>query len=258
MHIDSHNHTQFSIDSSMPIEVALAKAKEFDLKLVITEHCDTDEFASDGTYTDFDKDLYFATYGPYREAGEVLLGMEMGLDLEPFITKNYEIMQAHPFDQIIGSIHTMDGKAVSEWAETMTKSEFYHHYYEHAFKIIQAYPMIDIFAHIDYPSRYTHYEKNAVDYEEFPELFDQFLKLLIANDITLEINLRKLDDASFYHAYQTVLAAYKRLGGEFVSIGGDNHGPAQIGIKYHLGRALAAEFDLKPVYYVQRQRTLDL
>ncbi|MDN3955237.1 PHP domain-containing protein [Sporolactobacillus laevolacticus] len=259
MPFDTHNHTHFSFDADMDIQDALKEAEKYNLNLVLTEHYDLNEQQEDGRPVDFEIDRYFETYSSFR--GErLLLGIELGLDNRPdYITRNRTIAESHPFDMVIGSVHNLqDYDMYSDRTKNfLSKQDFFSQYLIYAENTIHQNPYIDTFAHIDYPCRYLTYSDNVLRYENFPLLIDNFLFTLIENDICLEINLRLIDQPSFREGLESIVRRYRELGGKYVTIGGDNHSPNTIGIKYPLGLAMAKEYQLTPVYFKNRKRIVD-
>jgi histidinol-phosphatase (PHP family) len=259
MAFDTHNHTHFSFDAEMGIQEALQKAAHYHLNLVLTEHYDLNERQDDGAPVDFEINKYFDAYSSYR--GEhLLLGIELGLDnRQDYVARNREIVDSHPFDMVIGSVHNLQDYDMytDRRKNFLTKHDFFTQYLIYAEHTIHRNPYIDTFGHIDYPCRYLNYSDNVLRYEDFPLLIDNFLSTLIENDICLEINLRLIDQGGFREGLESIVRRYRELGGHYVTIGGDNHGPETIGVKYLLGAAMAKEYKLTPVYFKNRKRFVD-
>ena len=79
MFFDSHIHTSFSADSEMRAEEALARAEEQGIGLVFTEHLDYDYPSAGKEQFIFDPEAYWTAYEPLRTAGNLSLGVEMGM-----------------------------------------------------------------------------------------------------------------------------------------------------------------------------------
>ncbi|MCL1631301.1 PHP domain-containing protein [Sporolactobacillus sp. CPB3-1] len=259
MVFDTHNHTQFSFDADMSLQDALKAAAGYSMNLIITEHCDLNERQEDGSPVTFDIDHYFETYAAFRN-DHLLLGIELGLDDRPeYVARNRAIIENHPFDMVIGSVHNLQDfdMYTDRGKNFLSKKDFFTQYLIYAEHTVHQNPYIDTFAHIDYPCRYLTYLDNVLRYEDFPFLIDNFLCTLIENDICLEINLRLLDQPPFREGFESIVRRYHELGGRYVTIGGDNHVPDTIGVKYVLGAAMAREYDLVPVYFKNRKRMAD-
>lgn len=259
MPFDTHNHTQFSFDCEMRLEDALSKAQESHLNLIITEHCDLNERQEDGSSVEFPIEEYFAKYKSYR-GNHLLLGIELGLDNRAaYIARNRAIVEKHPFDFVIGSVHNIQDYDIcsDQGKNFLPKPDFFAHYLIYAENTINKNPFIDTFAHIDYPCRYLQYRDNVLRYSEYSILLDNFLSALIHHDICLEINLRLIDQKDFREGLNSIVRRYRELGGEYVTIGGDNHTPEAIGTKFHLGVEMTRENHLIPVYFKNRKRIID-
>lgn len=259
MPFDTHNHTAFSFDADMKLEDALQRAAACNLGLVLTEHYDLNEKQEDGAPVAFPLEDYFNTYKPLRSAS-LLLGIELGLDNRPeYIEKNQRIVRDYPFDMVIGSVHNIQDYDIytDRSRNLLSKEQFFSKYLIYAEHVVHANPYIDTFAHIDYPCRYLSYGDNALRYEDFPWLIDNFLHALLAHDICFEINLRLITNPVFRDSLAGILRRYRALGGRYVTIGGDNHTPDTIGTTYAQGAELAQAYDLVPVYFKERKRQID-
>ena len=257
--VDLHNHTEFSFDSVMTIEEAIEAAKKYDLVFGIAEHYDSNDKRADRVM-DFDRDEYFKAYTKYRQQGDVLLGIEIGMDTrDEYVSASRKAALNYPFDVVIGSAHKIEGKSIGPLLKErpMNKEQFHTTYLLDVVKQLEANKYIDVFAHIDYPTRYTKFSVNETYYEEFPELYDMVFDKLIELNIALEINNRMLSYTNFYNALLSVVKGYVKRGGKYVTIASDAHSPKDVGIRYHLSRNLAEEAGAQVVYFKNRQRTLD-
>ena len=107
MIFDSHMHTEVSADSQMKAEDALERAASLGLGVVFTEHEDMD-FPGEKDFT-FRPEDYWKKYEALRGKGASLrLGVELGMQ-EGLAEKNRAFVLRAPFDQVIGSIHTLCG-----------------------------------------------------------------------------------------------------------------------------------------------------
>ena len=259
-HVDLHNHTEFSFDSKMKIEDAIAEAKKYDLIFGVAEHYDSNDLRDDRDMS-FDIPKYFEQYSKYRENNEVLLGIELGLDTrDEYVSLSCNVALSYPFDVIIGSAHKIEGYSMDPYLRLhpgITKEQYHSNYLNEVVKLLTANPYIDTFAHIDYPVRYTNYEINEACYEEFSEQYDLVFDKLVELDIALEINTGRLDNKKMYDALLSVIKGYTARGGKYVTIGGDAHSPKNVGVRYHLGREIAEKANAQVVYFKDRQRTLD-
>ncbi|SFG74945.1 PHP domain-containing protein [Sporolactobacillus nakayamae] len=259
MPFDTHNHTKFSFDAEMGIEEAIKQGKNNHLNLIITDHYDLNELDKNGETIEFPLDNYFQEYAAYRN-DHLLIGIELGLDNRTkYIIRNRQIIESHPFDFVIGSVHNIqDYDILNDQSKNfLSKPDFFARYLVYAEHTVNKNPFIDTFAHIDYPCRYLEYSDNVLRYDDFPMLIDNFLTALILHDICLEINLRLIGKQAFYDGLSSIVQRYAELGGKYVTIGGDNHTPDTIGNKYSLGLKIALDAHLTPVYFKNRRRMID-
>lgn len=252
MLVDSHIHTEVSTDSEMKLADALTRAEEMGIGLTITEHTDLG-YPEEGKFI-FDCDDYFARYGEYR-SDRLLLGIEIGMQTQ-YTEANRRIAEAHPFDYVLGSIHMVDGFDIyhEEFYRGRAKQLTYGRYFQSMIDCLKSDTYIDALGHIDYISRYAHYDNTEIEYSAFRDYIDEVLHLVIERDIALELNTRRLYTApQAAYMLDTIYRRYKDLGGSLVTIGSDAHRPDAIGWAIKDAMALIDRWGLRPVYYENRR-----
>lgn len=247
---DCHVHTSFSTDCNMKIEEAIASSNKKDIGLIITEHMDLnypvpEEFV-------FDIDKYFERYNGLK-TDRLLLGIELGMDTN--ITSECRKISRREFDFIIGSVHILNGFDIygGELYEGKNKSDVFEHYFKYMINCLEDFNFIDSLGHIDFISRYANYPDREIYYEDYSDLIDEVLKILVRNEKSIEINTRRFDDK---RAVNNLLKIYKRfyeLGGRTVTVGSDSHSPNFVGNNLKLGYEMAERCLLKPVFYKERK-----
>lgn len=252
MYFDSHCHTLFSTDSRMTVEEALEAAAEQQLGLIITEHMDY-EYPQPEAFV-FDAREYLKTYGPYR-SDRLLLGVEVGMRAE-CLQANRSLVAAHDFDQVIGSIHVVEGVDIyhPSFYEGRHKHDVYCRYFEAMLQCLEEYDFIDTLGHIDYIARYGRYDDPEVYYSEYLELIDAILLVAAGRDLALEINTRRLETPERLRQLLPIYERFAALGGRFVTIGSDAHRPEEVGRWLRKGLAIAEFAGLQPIYFQQRRR----
>ncbi|MDP4087927.1 MAG: histidinol phosphate phosphatase [Bacillota bacterium] len=248
---DTHVHTTFSTDSKMTLEEALRTAEEKGMGVTLTEHMDLN-CRSEGKFV-FDIDKYFSEYERFR-GPKLLLGIELGLT-EEFREENKRIADNNPFDYVIGSIHFLGNYDIyyPEFYDGMSKSEAYREYLLTMKSNICGEKFFDSLGHIDFICRYAPYEDKEIYMEEYGDYVDEVLKALIASNIAMEINTRRLNDRAAVKNLLSIYMRYKALGGEFVTIGSDAHTPKAIGFNYRSAVEIAERASLKAVYFRERK-----
>lgn len=248
---DSHMHTKFSTDSKMNIEDAIKKANELNIGITTTEHMDLN-YPIPGDFV-FDPKEYLKEYSKYRN-DKVLLGIELGMIADQ-MEDNKKIIDDNPFDYVIGSIHLIDGIDLYDKAfyKGKTKNQAYEQYFTYMLQCLRSHNFIDSLAHIDFISRYSVYEDKEIHYEHFAQYIDEILKTVVQNNISLELNTRRLNNQT---AAENLMKIYKRfyeLGGRTVTIGSDAHNAATIGSNYAKAQSIAESCNLKTVYFKERK-----
>ncbi len=255
MLFDTHMHCEYSCDSKMTLEQAVAAAEKENIGMIVTEHWDYD-YPTNPTEFLFDIDDYYAQLSKLR-SDKVLIGIEIGMQTHT-AAKDDEVAAGHAFDFVLASIHCMAGKDLYEkyCYEGLTKQEAVRQFLEDSITCVKQHQNFDAFAHIDYLTRYWPYEGEYLQLEDAPELFDKLFILLIERDKPLEINTRRLDDKG---AVQSLLELYKRyyeLGGRYCTLGSDAHYVEHIGRRLELALEMARACKLTPVYFKERKMQL--
>ncbi len=252
---DFHVHSSFSSDSEELLENAVKAAINKGLDaLCITEHMDmdypTDEFL-------LDTEAYHAELlrlrGLYSDKIELLYGVELGL-MNYLAPRLYEFTAKQDFDFIIGSSHLVDGTDpyYPEYFGSLGDKNGILRYFESILENITAYDNFDVYGHLDYVVRYS----GAKSYSpaDYRELLDEILKKLVAMGKGIELNTAGLKyGLGWAHPHPELLARYRELGGEIITVGSDGHKGEHIA--YDFDKAVdilkAAGFEY---YTVFRQR----
>lgn len=251
MFFDSHLHTRFSADSEMTAPEALTAANKLGLGLVFTEHIDF-SYPGDLDFV-FSPEEYWAVYEPLR-GDHLRLGVELGL--APGETeKAQQFLSRAPFDEVIGSIHLVDGRDLYEPSgyEGREQKEMYASYLRLMAKMVRENPYIDVLGHIDYIVRYAPYERSELCYEDYPQEVDEVFRALIETDTVLEINTRRFNDAGAVKNLRVLYQRYQKMGGEYITVGSDAHQPDAIGVHFSVARQMAATCGLTPVTFRARR-----
>lgn len=248
---DTHVHTKFSTDSSMNVESALQAAKDKRLSLIITEHMDIgypdkDQFS-------FNIEDYFKTYSQFR--GEtLLLGIEIGMK-EDCVKESRLIAWDNPFDYIIGAIHLVDNLDLyyDDFYREKSKREAYEKYLKTMYNNLKKFDFIDSLAHMDYICRYAKYDNKELNYEEFPDIIDEILKLIISRGKCIELNTRRLGSKIAAENLLKIYNRYRELGGRYITVGSDAHSAKNIGSNFDIALEITKKCNLRIVYFKDRE-----
>lgn len=257
MIFDTHVHTLFSFDSRMDIEDALTQARKLGIGMVTTEHLDINMEDVNGFEVSFDIEAYFRTYSPFR-GKDLLLGIETGIDLTHAL-ENRNLVSSHPFDMVLGSMHTMKGLDATDSRNFpgMTMVEVFRIYLEETVKTVEKNDFIDTLAHIDFPIRYLGLRPRFVLYGEVRKEMDELFALLVEKDISLELNLKRKLEGDVYRSFEGILNGYRNQGGVFVTLGSDAHHSSHVGQGFPEALKLVEATGLKTCYYKERERMLN-
>lgn len=255
MIFDSHMHTEVSADSAMKAADALERAAKLGVGAVFTEHEDMD-FPGEKDFT-FSPEDYWKKYEAFRGEGERLrLGVELGMQ-EGLAEKNRAFVKKAPFDQVIGSIHTLLGFDL--YYETLyegrEKDEVYRLYLRAMASCVRSHgAFIDILAHIDYIARYAAYRDTELTYAVYGEEIDEVLAALIETDTVLELNTRRFDAPQGKASLVPIFRRYRELGGREVTLGSDAHDACAVAFAFCEAQDLAESLGLRIVTFFARRK----
>ena len=230
---DNHVHTALSHDgrSSMREYLDAAAAKGVD-EITFTEHYDLYD-GVDTILRTLDVEAYRETYRtqPHRRDVRTNFGIEIGL--RPECKEKIQAMtEQNDFDFIIGSSHITAGRDMSfdpVFFSGKTRHEAYLVYFREVLENIRLFDDFDVYGHLDYVVRYGGYPEKSVRYDEFREVLEDILGLLIEKGKGLEVN------SSGYryglgspHPNIEILRRFREKGGRIVTIGSDAHQADQL------------------------------
>ena len=254
MIFDTHMHTEFSFDSSETLQNILAEAKRKNLGVITTEHKDLNNTEVDGFPIDFDVQEYFKRYLPFRSEN-YLIGIELGLDLD-YTEELRRVQEAFEFDMVIGSLHTMKKNSLSsrKYYKGKDYREFYRDYLTYAKEMVLDNPYINSLAHLDYPTRYSGFPN--LKYDEFKKEFDELFHVMLLNEVSLELNLKRPLEGDVLLSFRSIFTGYRDQGGKSVTLASDAHIEEDIGRNFEDALRLMDEIGLEICYYKERKRMI--
>ena len=234
---DFHTHSSFSSDSETPLEEMLRQAQKLGLThYCVTEHLDLDYPVHPVDQLDFqlDTEAYLKKALALREDCpedfHLLIGVELGL--QPHLADRLKAyVRQHDFDFVIGSSHLCHGEDpyYSSFYEGRSEEEAYREYFLSVLENIRAFDHFDVYGHLDYVVRYGPHKDARYSYEDYRDILDAILQLLIEKGKGIEINTGGLKyGLKDLHPCLPVLRRYKELGGEIITVGSDAHKPEAI------------------------------
>ena len=152
---DFHLHSNFSGDSSAPMEDMIQKAISLGLThICITEHYDPDYIYLAGQDAIFelntDSYLYELLRLRDRYKDKISVGFGVELGLQPHLKRELAIFsKSKEFDFIIGSSHLCNRKDpyYPEFFEGRSEEEAHREYFEAVLACIQKLPYFDVYGH---------------------------------------------------------------------------------------------------------------
>lgn len=248
---DCHVHSNFSTDSNVSGELYCQEAIKKGLSgIALTDHLDYDfpgfedqyQFDQDAC-SDFMDDLK----KKYKDDLKVLKGIEVGIQPHVISITN-EVLDKYYFDYILCSVHIIGGvdPYKGEYYSGISKYQAYNRYLEEILFAITHFDNFDMLGHIEYITRYSHYEDKTLRYHYHSDIIDEILKTLIASGKGFEINSGTYkaplssNDLIFTLEYDAdLLKRYKELGGELLCLGSDSHSLESLGFNFSYFTELA-------------------
>lgn len=235
---DYHLHSSHSGDSDAPMETMIQSAVSRGLThICFTEHMDLAYPVSPETpagYFEVDTDSYLTQLIRLREkyAPQIRVAFGVELGLQSGIAGQIEAYAgSHAFDFIIGSSHAVNGKDpyYPSFYEGRRKEDAYREYFQSIIDNVEAFSDYDVYGHLDYVVRYGPGKDRAYSYAKYRDLFDRMLRLLLERGKGIELNTAGLRAGlRDVNPCRDVLARYRQLGGELITVGSDAHRPEDV------------------------------
>ncbi len=245
---DTHTHTHHSCDSQATMEEMAAMALAIELQgIAFTDHV---EWMPEDEATGYMKpQAYFQELEQvrrrYQRQLEILAGVEIGSS-HLFPNETRALMNAYPWDLVIGSVHWFNG--TGGWLPAAFENGMeaaYTSYYTELNALARE-GEYDILAHFDIIRRDTwKLYRRELPATPFAELIQSTLQAVIDRGKGLEINTsglwRGMNEGM---PGLTILRWYREMGGEILVFGSDAHEPDNIAREFERAQnlALAAGF----------------
>lgn len=259
---DFHVHSDFSIDCTVKAERQIERAIDLGLDYIcITDHCDMNKCKEKEHL--FDIETYVGKISElkekYKKQITVLCGVEMGL--QPALKARIDdYINSYNFDFIIGSSHAVKGIDVGYdldvYFSCKSEKEAYREYFEAILENVKAFSNYNVYGHLDFVVRYGPNKNKYFDFNDYKDVFEQLLKIIIENGKGIEINtagLRK--NLGYPHPHKDILKLYKDLGGEIITIGSDAHLVEHVGCDFEEIPALLKSLGFKYYAVFEKQKT---
>jgi histidinol-phosphatase (PHP family) len=261
---DYHTHTDFSDDSSTPINEMLEGAIARGLReIAITDHYDPDypdpNFPFEVDFEAYHRALLDAQ-DLYGSRIRLVKGLEIGIQHGSTLSKCAQAAGAFPYDFLIGSFHCFDGVDLyTAPYHEMPRNAILPAYYRYVRRCLSEYMEFDVLGHLNVIDRYLSYEP---DYKAVESEIDDILRLLSQNGKGLEINTSsyRYGMGGRTHPSLEILRRYRTLGGDVLTIGSDAHRPEDLAGNFReaVEMAEAAGFRYFTVFKDRKPRMVPL
>ena len=260
---DYHTHTNYSMDCTECLDNMVKAAIKLGLtEYAITDHIDFSFPELDILSTKSPAEVFFSikkAKEKYAGKIKILLGAEFGLRPDTAeITK--KIASEYEYDLILGSAHVddiqLEGFAGTyQFSKYYKKHEAYLIYFQNMLDTVMACDTYDILAHLDYVERYAKYPDNTLNYEDYREIIDKILEIVINKGKGIEVNtsgyVRSLNRP---HPQIDIIRRYIEMGGEIITVGSDAHFSRYIACGFDKAYALLKHLGVKYITKFDKRR----
>lgn len=201
-------------------------------EIAITDHADFIQSDMGADY--YDPAGFFAEIERAREQYEGRLTIQAGVEVgEPhrFADRIDELLDAYPYDFVIGSLHWVGGDLIlsSGYFDGRSVDDAYRSYYQEMLEMVKT-GRFDIVGHIDVGKRYGYDAHGFYDVSPYEEELREIFRVLINRDKGIEINQGSLRrNVSEPAPNLSALRWYREEGGQVLTLGSDAHKPDAIG-----------------------------
>ena len=187
----------------------------------------------------------------------MLKGIEIGLTPEN-LEHSREYLSGHSFDQIIASIHFVDGQDpyYGNYYEGKDFRQAYSRVLNLIYEMASDFGDFDIIGHFDFVARYAPYDVKDILYKDFPDEMDNLLRFMAEEGKALEINTKTYD----YHGDHLqvldtdILRRFREVGGEFVTLGSDSHSSDRLCCKFEYFAEICRECGFGRLTYFENRK----
>jgi histidinol-phosphatase (PHP family) len=229
--LDAHLHTLLSPDSTVPIdayaEQAIARGID---EIAITDHVDFEPGAPAFGFTTFE-DRERLVRGAAERWGPRGVTIRFGIELtyeRRFEAAIRDHLRMHAYDYVIGSVHVYRSSPfaagnVAGWVAGRRLDEIVTPWFEEVEAAARS-ALFDTLGHLDFVKRYLHPHVTAAQLAAAPELYEPTLRALVDSGTALEVNTSGLRQAAGEtYPSAAIVARFRELGGERVTVGSDAH-----------------------------------
>lgn len=249
---DSHTHSRFSADGhEEPRDMAETALRSGVDGFCITDHYDCDEIPG---FSDLERVRHTrSAVKCLQEEYDGRIEVRRGIELAQGPMRPDEAAAAlaeGEYDFIMGSVHAAWWKEDFYWMDYRRPpyplAQIVREYFEACLALAQ-WDKVDAVAHLGYLKRYaTARDHVTLDYAPCEELIEEILRTIITTGKALEVNTSGFRyGLSEFIPSESILARYRTLGGELVTIGSDGHNAVDIGAHHHEAQRMLRELGFR-------------
>ncbi len=241
MKCDYHVHSEFSDDSSTPIELQVKRACDLGIdELCLTDHVDygvkqdCDCSNPEGMPLNVNYPEYFREIERLRSKYHGRITIRAGLEfgVQTHTIRQYEKLYdryRNELDFVLLSIHQIDN--LDFWAQEFqhgkTQEQYNQAYYDEMLNLVQNFHDYSVLAHLDLLSRYD--RAGIYPFAKVKDIVAEILTIAINDGKGIELNTSGwrygLGQAQ---PCREILELYHDLGGKIITLGSDAHNPSYI------------------------------
>ena len=240
---DCHNHSNISLDGKDSVTAMLDRAVELNLKYyTLTDHCECNTY-TEKKYKVNTKRAYEEMQrvkSEYKDKLNFLMGIELGQPLQN-LSAAKDALAGRDYDVVLGSLHNIESfDDFYFWGRlNIDVYTALDQYFTELDEMID-WGGFDTLTHLTYPLRYIVGDCGInVDFSKYNDRVETVYKKLINKGIALEVNTSGLrQKIGETMPNRELLAMYRAMGGELVTVGSDAHSCQD------LGKGIAEGFDI--------------
>lgn len=261
MRADYHVHTDFSDDSSYPMEQVVQDAIAAGTdELCFTDHVDYGVKKDWAEVTEIpyrhgkpclnvNYDLYFPKLdemrAKYGEKITIKNGLEFGMQTHT-VPQFQAIFDKYPLDFVLLSVHQVEDREfwAQDFQQGRSQKEYNERYYEEILALTECYHDYSVLSHLDSIVRYD--KLGTYPFEKVKDIVAAIFARSIPDGKGIELNTSYrrfgLTDTT---PCRDILKLYRELGGEIITIGSDSHAPEQLSADWETRRDILKSLGYK-------------
>lgn len=243
---DFHTHSDNSFDAENTVDEMCTAAINRGLwAIAVTDHCEAPfiKCGENCEFGSFDRQIpksvndALAAKEKYRGKLNVICGLELGEPMHD-LSQTAHALNYADFDFVLASVHNLrdrDDFYYMDYSKVdidMLLGDYFAELAETA-----AFDHFDSLSHLTYPLRYIVERTGKFpDLSKHREQIENIFNILIKNKKSLEINVSGLfQPINMTLPHQELINLYRKMGGEYITIGTDAHSSERVGVGVEKG-----------------------